>query len=87
MRRQTWNLRRDKSEGPIVDALRAAGAQVWRVSGTGLPDLLVRYRGVLYAGEVKTKTGKLRASQGEFPVWRTVEEAYTSVGIQLRDLR
>jgi hypothetical protein len=81
-----WNVKRDGNEGPIVDALEAVGAEVWRVSGTGLPDLLVRFRGVLYAGEVKTAKGRLRASQGAFPVWRTVDDALTAIGV-LQDAR
>ena len=80
MRRQVWNLRRDASEKPIVEALRAVGAEVWRVTGTGCPDILVRYRGVLYAGEVKTGKAKLRATQGAFPTWRSVDEALAAIG-------
>lgn len=75
-----WAAKRDISEGPIVEALEGVGAEVWKVSGTGLPDLLVRFRGVLYAGEVKTGKSKLRATQGDFPVWRTVHDALQAIG-------
>lgn len=75
-----WNPKRDATEPAIVRALESVGAEVWKLSGRGLPDLLVRFRGVLYAGEVKTKTGRLRASQGQFPVWRTPEDALTAIG-------
>jgi hypothetical protein len=74
------NPRRDANEPDIVQALEAVGAEVWRLSGTSLPDLLVRFRGVLYAGEVKTANGRLRASQGAFPVWRTVQDALKAIG-------
>jgi hypothetical protein len=80
------NPRRDANEPAIVEALEAVGADVWRLSGRGLPDLLVRFRGVLYAGEVKTAKGRLRASQGAFPVWRTVDDALTAIGV-LQDAR
>jgi hypothetical protein len=75
-----WNPKRDATEPAIVQALEAVGAEVWKVSGKGLPDLLVRFRGVLYAGEVKTEKGRLRASQGAFPVWRTVDQALEAIG-------
>jgi hypothetical protein len=75
------NPRRDANEPEIVQALEAVGADVYRLSGRGLPDLLVRFRGVLYAGEVKTAKGRLRASQGAFPVWRTVDDALTAIGV------
>jgi hypothetical protein len=74
------NPRRDANEPAIVQALEAVGAEVWRLSGKGLPDVLCRFRGVLYAGEVKTATGKLRASQGDFPVWRTPQDALQAIG-------
>jgi len=75
-----WNLKRDRSERPIIQALEAVGAEVWQVSGKGLPDLLVRFRGHFYCGEVKTGRAKLRASQGAFPVWRNSEEALFGIG-------
>lgn len=79
-----WNPKRDAAEPAIVQALESVGAEVWKVSGTGLPDLLVRYRGVLYAGEVKTGKAKLRASQGAFPVWRSISDAMTAIGVERR---
>ena len=80
MRRMVWNLKRDAAEGPIVQALEAVGAEVWRLSGKGVGDLLVRYRGVLHCAEVKTGKSKLRATQGAFPVWRTPSEALAAIG-------
>lgn len=72
--------RRDASEPGIVDALKAVGCEVWRINGSGLPDLLVRRRGVLYGMECKTGKAKLRATQGAFPVVRTPAEALELIG-------
>jgi hypothetical protein len=74
--------RRDASEQPIVDALRAVGADVTRISGKGAPDLLVRYRGRLNAFEVKTGKGKQTDAQTvtDWPIVRTVDEALQAIG-------
>jgi len=90
MRRQVWNLKRDAAEGPICEALEAVGIPsapealevngYWRLSGRGLGDLLIRFRGVLYVGEVKTGTAKLRKTQGAFPIWRTPEQVLREIG-------
>lgn len=74
------NPRRDANEQALVAGWRAIGAQVWFVSGKGLPDVLVRFRGVLHAFEIKTAKGKLRDTQGEFPVIRTMEDALQAIG-------
>jgi hypothetical protein len=63
-----------------VAGWRAIGAEVWRLSGTGIPDVLVRFRGTLHAFEIKTATGKVRATQGDFPIIRNMEEALQAVG-------
>ena len=75
-----FNPKRDAAEKPIVEALRAVGAEVWQLSGKGHPDLLVRYKGILTAAEVKTGKAKLRATQGQFPVWRDVDTALKAIG-------
>ncbi len=80
MRRQVWNLKRDAAEKPIVQALRQVGAEVWRVTGTGCPDVLVRFRGQLWAAEVKTAKGKETKNQGAFEIWRTPEQALKAIG-------
>lgn len=49
---------RDKNEQPIVDALKAAGAAVQKLDGTGIPDLLVSYGGVLRLIEIKNPLAK-----------------------------
>lgn len=82
MRRGAGGHRRDANERAIVDALRKVGAEVWYVSGCGLPDLLVRHRGRYLVAEVKTATGALTEYQGAFPVWRTVEDALHALGVQ-----
>lgn len=43
VRRQA--AKRDGNEGEIIKALRDAGATVQQLSATGVPDLLVGYRG------------------------------------------
>ena len=79
-RRGGGGKRRDLAEKAIVDALRAVGAQTWQVSGTGLPDVLVRFRGRYYVGEVKSKGGTETAHQGAHPIWRTPEDALKAIG-------
>ncbi len=73
--------KRDTSEGPIIEALKAVGCKVWQLNGSGIPDLLVKRGGKLFALECKTNKGKLRDSQSdEFPIVRTPDEALIAVG-------
>lgn len=72
--------RRDANEKAIRTALACAGAVSWQISGRGLPDLLVRYKGCYYVGEVKTEKGTLKPTQGEFPIWRSAEDALKAIG-------
>lgn len=59
--------KRDANEAEIIKALRRVGAQVVQLSGKGVPDLLVGFRGELFLLEVKMpKTGKLTDDQKEF---------------------
>lgn len=76
--------KRDLAERPIAEALRAVGAEVFFIGGCGNPDLLVRFRGRLHAGEVKTGHGKETANQGHFPIWRTPEDALRAIGAVTR---
>lgn len=63
-----YNPRRDANEGGLVKALEAAGCVVVRLSGAGVPDLLVARAGALVAlAEVKGKAGKLTPAQRK---WR-----------------
>lgn len=82
MRRVGQTRRRDANEQPIVDALRALGAHVTRISGKGAPDLLVRHRGQLHAFEVKSEKGSRTAAQEltEWPIVRSVDEALRVIG-------
>lgn len=75
--------KRDATEGPIVEILRAYGAEVHRISGAGLPDLLVRYRGVWTPLEVKSKTGRLTKAQAaiSWPVVRNAPDALSAIGV------
>lgn len=72
--------RRDANEPSLIAGWRAIGAQVWQVGGRGLPDVLVRFRGVLYAFEIKTAVGKLTEHQGDFPIVRTMEDGLQAIG-------
>lgn len=78
--------RRDSNEAAIVDALRQCGYVVDRVSGTGLPDLLVRWPGdALATGvEVKTARGRLTKHQegNGWLVWRSVDDALFWLQVQ-----
>lgn len=69
--------RRDVAEKPIVEALEAIGAEITKISGVGAPDILVRYRGQLWAFEVKSKGGKRTEAQeiSQWPVVRSAEDA------------
>jgi len=49
---------RDANERDIVRALRAAGATVQQLDATGVPDLLVGWRGETLLLEVKPEHGK-----------------------------
>ena len=69
--------RRDVAEKRIVEALEAIGAEITKISGVGAPDILVRYRGQLWAFEVKSKGGKRTEAQEVtgWPIVRSAEDA------------
>lgn len=83
-------MRRDDNEQVIVTTLEAFGARVQRLDGKGLPDLLVRFGGVLFLLEVKKTNEKLTADQvrwwglwGIEPVIvRSPAEALGAIGAQ-----
>ena len=60
------NPKRDQNEADIVNALARAGAFVSQLSGEGMPDLLVIFRGNIYLVEVKAPKGKLTPAQIEY---------------------
>lgn len=74
--------RRDVIEKPIVAGLQAVGADVTRISGKGAPDLLVAFRGTLFAFEVKSATGSRTAAQevSRWPIVRSMNEALKAIG-------
>ena len=76
--------KRDRNEAEIVDALRAIGAHVTRISGPGAPDLLVRYAGRDYGLEVKGKRGKRTKAQerSQWPLIVTIDQALEAVGFR-----
>lgn len=75
--------KRDKNEKEIIEVLRLHGASVFQLSGKGVPDLLVSYRGKNYLLEVKSGKGKLTPDQeqfhldwqGEIHIVRSADEA------------
>lgn len=85
---------RDKSEKRIVQALRDVGAFVLQLSGRGIPDLLVSFRGTWTPLEVKTpKADRARGNLDAFtpaqhqvmaiapyPVVETEAEALKAIG-------
>ena len=72
--------KRDASEPAIIEALKAVGCKVWQLNGSGIPDLLVKRRGKLFALECKSGKAKLRDSQSdEFPIVRSAEEALVAI--------
>ncbi len=79
-RRGGAGKRRDANEPALIAGWRAIGAEVWQVGGTGLPDVLVRFRGVLHAFEIKTATGRETEHQGAFPVIRDMESGLKAIG-------
>ena len=82
MRRVGQARRRDVAEKPIRAALEAVGAHVTPISGQGAPDLLVRFRGELYAFEVKSKKGTRTEAQEEsqWPIVRNEWDALVAIG-------
>lgn len=78
--------RRDANEPEIVDALETIGVQVWRVSESGLADLLTFRAGRWLPIEVKMPGGKLTPAQiavrrtAPYHVVETVAEALALFG-------
>ncbi len=78
--------KRDVNEPEIVAALERVGAVVFRVSGAGLPDLLVSFRGRWTPIEVKSGKNKLTEAQAAsfmrtpFAIVRDREQALKAIG-------
>ena len=84
-----WSVRRDRNEAEIVQALRAVGASVTRLSERGCPDLLCGYKGDITLLEVKEPGKSLTQAQldwfwqweGDGPVVvTTVDQALQAIG-------
>lgn len=79
--------KRDLAEKPICQALERVGATVFPLSVKGGPDVLVCFRGQQFAGEIKSGPGVLTQAQIDagagrlWPVWRTVEDAFQTIGL------
>ncbi len=84
-RRRAGGGKRDSAEKAIVEALEAVGAEVFKLSGTGNPDLLVRYKGRWMPFEVKTGRGVLTRNQQAltWPVIREPRHALHVLGIMV----
>jgi hypothetical protein len=83
-----WNLKRDKSERPMVQALRQVGCRVLQLDKF---DLLVLHRGRLFM--LDAKTGKGKATEAQDALIRDgwplvyvadVEAALRAVGVEVR---
>ena len=89
MRRGGAGKKRDANEEAIVAALERVGGSVYRLTGVGLADLLVRtHTGQLLLMEVKSRGGHLTADQERFLVYypetqiaRSVDDALRIVGV------
>lgn len=79
-RRGGAGRRCDANEPYLIAGWRAVGAKVWQVSGDGLPDVIIEFRGRFYCPEIKTETGRLRKSQSQFPVVRNMEDGLKLIG-------
>lgn len=91
MRRVGQARKRDANEKAIIVALQAAGAFVFQLSGKGVPDLLVAYRGRWEPLEVKSEHGRITVAQRHvmhagITIHRvvTVEDAYRVIGVKVR---
>jgi Holliday junction resolvase len=63
--------KRDDAEPDVVEELERGGASVTRLSGKGVPDLLVGFHGRNHLVEVKTGKAGLRDTQVTFGgTWR-----------------
>lgn len=82
MRRVGQTRKRDAAEKGIIAGLRAIGAHVTPISGVGAPDLLIAFRGGVYALEVKSKHGTRTKAQevSRWPIVRTMEQALQAIG-------
>ena len=69
--------RRDANEQAIVDELQQRGMRVWRISGPGAPDILVKYQERYFPFEVKSKHGQQTPAQtiSDFPIIHGANEA------------
>lgn len=79
--------RRDASEREVIEALVEGGAKVQQLSGAGVPDLLVAYRGVIRLVEVKSGGGRLTQEQVAWhDAWAMVRPSIVRNGAQAKKL-
>lgn len=82
-RKRAGGGKRDAAEAEIIAALEAAGAQCWRLSGTGNPDVLVRHHGIYLVAEIKTGKGVVTRNQVAipWPIWRSPQDGLRAIGV------
>lgn len=84
-RRRAGGGKRDAAEEAICQALEAVGATIYKLSGTGNPDVLISFRGAWQPLEIKSgKAGRLTRNQQDlrWPVVHDVFEALRAIGVE-----
>lgn len=83
------NAKRDANEPEIFAAVRGVGGKVYPLSGEGIPDAIITFRGRTILAEVKGLKGKLTPAQQKLHdewegepilILRTVEQALREIG-------
>lgn len=84
--------RKDTVHNPIVQTLRAVGAEVKETyQHPGMLDVIVAYRGKMYWADLKTGKAKLTPAEQELfdafarvgvtlHIWRSADEALKAIG-------
>ncbi len=83
------NAKRDSVEPEIFAAVRGVGGQAYALSGEGIPDAILTFRGQTFLAEIKSIKGKLTPAQiilhaewkGEpILILRSAEQALREIG-------
>ncbi len=85
-RRGGAGKRRDTIEPAVIQALRAAGCEVYQINGRALPDVLCRFRGRwvplgIKSGDRARLTAAERDTSPSWVLVRSVAEALAAVGV------
>lgn len=76
------DARRDANEPDLIKALEQLGFHVERLSGIGIPDLLLSRGRLWYTAEIKVRKGRETQAQKDFrarakapiPIFRTIDD-------------